>query len=194
MLVGATILVESGVVSDNESLMSNVTQPAKKVRREPHLLRFSLRHMLQFVAFCSVLLALMTTTGGAAAMIIAGLTLLVGAHVVANLIGTRLRETSHEVRQWRAERDGHLDQPVVGSQQETLVQISQLKNSPLADFSQTTLWIMRLVVTGAVCGALLGAMAMALLLGGGIGWAGWVVGTISSAVLGAWAAFVTQQL
>jgi len=148
---------------------------------------------MAFVAFCSVLLTLMTVTDGPGPMVIGVATLLVAAHVIGNLIGTRLRDTSQDVSRWRVEQVGSEDLPRVPDLQETRVQLELRTDTPLAAFGRTTRWVIWLVVAGSTCGALLGSITLALTLGTGIGWAGWTVGTISCAVLGAWAAFLASS-
>ena len=173
--------------------MTNHLPTTQSSSREPHLLRFRLWQMFAFVGFCSVLLTLMTLTDGPAPMVIGISTLLVAAHIIANLIGTRLRDTTNEVSRWRADQLGTSDLPIVPDKEETQAQLESMTATPLAGFGRVNQWIMKLVVVGIVCGAIAGCIALALVFGPNIGWAGWAVGTISSGVLGGWAAFLASS-
>ena len=48
-------------------------------------------------------------------------------------------------------------------------------------------WIL---LAGFALGAIMGGAFLEKTIGNHVGWAGWVVGTISSAVLGTWVAFL----
>jgi hypothetical protein len=60
----------------------------------------------------------------------------------------------------------------------------------LAHHGHQVRWLVWLVAGGAVLGFVLGGIGLALTLGTQIGWPGWIVGTHSGGVLGAWIAFL----
>ena len=69
---------------------------------EPQLLRFGLRQMFFSVTLLCVLMALLVLTKGPWPIAIGATTALIAAHVFATFVGTRLRDTTQEVEQWRA--------------------------------------------------------------------------------------------
>ena len=70
--------------------------------RQPQLLRFRLRQMFLSVTLLCGLMALMVLTQGATALAIGGLLALIGAHVFATFVGTRLRDSSEESVRWQS--------------------------------------------------------------------------------------------
>jgi hypothetical protein len=77
-----------------------ISQSETVSEREPNLMRFGLRHMFIFVSLAAVLAALAAQTDGAGPIVLGSLILLIGAHVLGTFLGTRLRDTSHEVLRW----------------------------------------------------------------------------------------------
>ncbi len=69
---------------------------------ELQLLRFGLRQMFFSVTLLCVLMALLVLTKGPWPIAIGAVTALIAAHVFATFVGTRLRDTTQEVEQWRA--------------------------------------------------------------------------------------------
>ena len=162
-------------------------------RREPHLLRFGLRQMFFMLSLASVLCGLLVGADGPWSLMIGGLVLLVGAHVLGNLLGTRLRDTSEEVLQWRAMQPGAApDHPVATGQPIELAKLNLPPGTPLANRERVAHWTAQFVGGGLVSGLIFGGTVIALTIGPRIEWAGWVVGTISCGVLGAWAAFLAS--
>ncbi len=78
--------------------------------RQPQLLRFGLRQMFVAVTLLCGLMALLVLTRGPVALAIAGLTALIGAHVFATFVGTRLQEISQEATQ--SQKDETKDAPL----------------------------------------------------------------------------------
>ena len=161
---------------------------------EPQLLRFRLRQLFLIVTLLSVLCGLLVTSEGPWPIVIGLGALLVAAHVLGVLIGTRLRDTSLEVRRWRAAQPLlDADLPVASRQPVELHKLDLPPKTPLAGYASANLWITRLVVAGALSGGIVGGSVIALSAGARISWAGWSVGTISCAVLGAWLAFLASS-
>ncbi len=159
-------------------------------RREPQLLRFRLRQMFFMVTLVSVLCALLVGTEGPWPWLISLAALLVAAHVLGNLLGTRLRDTSREVVAWRALQPGLLpDLPVATGQPIELAKLNLPPGTPLASRERVARGTAWFVAGGLALGLIAGCTTIALTIGPRIEWAGWVVGTISCGVLGAWAAF-----
>jgi hypothetical protein len=162
-------------------------------RREPHLFRFGLKQMFLLLSLAGVLCGLLVGTGGSWPLIIGLATLLVGAHVLGNSLGTRLRDTSGEVLQWRADQSGlGPDVPVATGQPIELAKLNLPPSTPLASRQRVARWTAWFVGGGAIGGLLAGSTVIAMTIGPRIEWAGWVVGTISCGVLGAWVVFLAS--
>ena len=188
------VLVPFRLAADNEGIMFPSPLPSSAVPREPQLLRFRLRQMFFWVTLASVLCALLVLTEGPLPLVISTGALLVAAHVLGNLIGTRLRDTSHEVRLWRANNPrSTADAPVTcGRSAETAKQHLPL-GTPLADHGRVSHWLLWIVAAGTLLGAIVGFTTIALTIGPQISWQGWAVGTISCAVLGTWGTFLASS-
>jgi len=161
--------------------------------REPHLLRFGLKQMFFMLSLAGVLCALLVGTEGSWPMIIGLAVLLVGAHVLGNLLGTRLRDTSHDVMQWRTQQLGvEADSPKTTGQPIELAKLKLPPSTPLASHDRVAHGTAWFVSAGTVIGIILGGTVIRMTIGQRIEWAGWAVGTISCGVLGAWAAFLAS--
>ena len=156
---------------------------------EPHLLRFGLRQLFvgggALALFCATL---KTFTEGA--LLLAALAVLAGAHVLGAVLGTRLRDSSRQVQQWRASRCGEGDAPAIGEQ--PLADVRHLLPPPTSLASQAAPlprlpWVLG---GGGAAGGAVGAGLLALILGSEVSWAGLGMGAISCGVLGAWLAFL----
>lgn len=159
--------------------------------REPHLLKFGLKQLFFIVTLGGLFCTLMVITHGVWPLVILLLALLVLGHVLGNLIGTRLRDTSYEVRQWRAtDPRQDPDYPRATPQPYELAKLSLPDETNLANFNKLVRGMRWILLGGFSLGALLGGTFLATAFGNRIGWPGWVVGTISSGVLGAWLAFL----
>lgn len=149
--------------------------------------------MFLMVAVASALCALLVATDGPWPWLIGLAALLVAGHVLGNLLGTRLRDTSHEVVAWRALQEGlDPDHPVATGQPIEWGKLNLPPGTPLASherIAHCTAWF---VAGGLALGLVAGCVAIALTIGPRVEWAGWVVSTISCGVLGAWAAFLAS--
>jgi hypothetical protein len=174
--------------------MSTTTLPLPAGRtRQPHLFRFGLKQMFYMVSLVGVLCSLSVVAGGSWPLIIGLAMLLVGAHVLGNWLGTRLRDTSEEVLQWRAEQSGlGPDDPVATGQPVELAKLDLPPSTPLGSRQKVARWTAWFVTAGTIGGLIAGSTIIALTIGPRIEWAGWAVGTISCGVLGAWAAFLAS--
>jgi len=162
--------------------------------REPQLLRFRLRQMFFVVTVLSVLCALLVVTTGAWPLVIGFGSLLVAAHVGGNLIGTRLRDSSQEMRNQQAPALGNeADLPAIVSETVEFSELDLPDTTPLANFGPIGGRAFGLVLAGTLLGAALGGSLIALTIGTRITWPGFIVGTISCSVLGAWAAFLASS-
>ena len=162
--------------------------------REPHLLRFRLRQMFFLVTLLSLLCGLLVLTDGPWPLLIVVSTLLIAAHVFGTLVGTRLRDSSHEVRQWRSAHPTLDNDVPKADMQPTLESRAHLPPvTTLADHGSVSNWLLWFVLGGALLGTLVGGLAIGLIIGPRIGWAGWAVGTLSCGVLGTWAAFLASS-
>ena len=160
---------------------------------EPQLFRFGLKQMFFMLSVAGVFCALLVGADGSWPLIISLAALLLGAHVLGNLLGTRLRDTSEEVLQWRAQQSGTgSDSPVATGQPIALAELDLPPRTPLASRQRVAHWTAWYVGGGLIGGLILGGTIMALTIGPRIEWAGWAVGTISCGILGAWAAFLAS--
>ena len=158
--------------------------------REPHLLKFRLKQMFLVVTLLSILCALVALTDGPVPWVIVIGALLVGAHVLGNLIGTRLRDTSTEVLRWRnADPRQSPDDPHVTTADE-LANLVPLPETNLRNFGRLVRGMKWILLAGLVVGSTLAGSVVWLTIGYRIGIAGWVVATISGGVLGTWLAFL----
>lgn len=147
-----------------------------------------------FVALLSVLCTLLVRTEGPIPLIIIVATLLIAAHVFGTLVGNRLRDTSADVRRWR-EAHPKLDNDAPRAEAE-LSDASKAvlpPTTPLANHGRVSNWLVWFIVGGALLSMILGGTLLWLTIGERIGWAGWIVGTISCGVLGTWTAFLASS-
>jgi hypothetical protein len=135
--------------------------------REPHLLKFRLRQLFLVVTLVSLICASAAITSGPWPWVIALSAIMVAAHVLGNLIGTRPLTTP-------------LDD---------VAKIPVAKPN-LADFGRLVRGFRWFVISGALAGFVLTGTLLNLTIGYRIGWAGWAVGTISGSVMGTWVAFL----
>lgn len=167
------------------------TTPLPSERPEPQLLRFHLRHLFLGVTLVSCFCAAMVATDGPWPLVITGGVLLVGAHVLGNLVGTKLKESSADVDQWLRSRPGQRHEPPrITTQPLSAVKASLPPSTPLATSDYVARWTVWFVAGGMLLGLAAGIAGVAWMLGTQAGWAGWIVGTVSCGVLGAWLAFL----
>ena len=145
------------------------------------------------ISLAGVLCGLVFGTEGSWPVIIGLAALLIGAHVLGNLLGTRLRDTSHDVMQWRTQQLGvEADSPITTGRPVELAKLNLPPSTPLASHERIARGTTWFVIAGTLIGIILGGTVIGMTIGQRIEWAGWAVGTISCGVLGAWAAFLAS--
>lgn len=171
--------------------VSSTPHRSRNEVREPHLFRFHLRHLFLGVTLFCLFCAVMVLTDGPWPLVIASAVLLVGAHVMSTAIGNRLRDTSDEVSQWLLTRPGvQNERPRVSNKPLEQLRADLPPSSPLASKVSVARWTRWFIIGGVSLGLIGGALAIGLTIGERIGWAGWLVGTLSCGILGAWLAFL----
>lgn len=158
--------------------------------REPHLLRFRLRQLFFVVTLACGLCALVAATDGPWPWVISLVSLLVAGHILGNLIGTRLRDTSEEVVRWSAS-DSHVSSGTLptappGSRESWALP----PETNLAHFGRVAAGLRWYLLGGLAGGWILGGTLLAAAVGHRIGWIGWLVGSFSGGVFGIWIAFM----
>jgi hypothetical protein len=158
--------------------------------REPNLARFGLRQLFFFFSLATIFAAVLARLGGVWPVLIGCVAALVAAHLLGTFLGTRLRDTSHEVTKWKA-RPGSpdRDEPVATPQP---VQVAALNLSapPLASHEIIGRRHRWWVAGGAIAGAVLGAAGIFSAAGDGVTAAGIALGSVSCGIIGAWAALL----
>lgn len=159
--------------------------------REPHLLKFRLRQLFLWFTLLSLLFALIAATSGPWPWVITIAALMVAAHVFGNLIGTRLRDTSNEVVQWRnSDPRQSADHPQLTPQPYDMADLSMPAETNLRNFGRMVRGMRWFLLAGFLVGLLLAGTALWLTISHRIGWAGWAVATVSGGVMGTWIAFL----
>lgn len=174
-----------------ETAVTLETPPTCAQIREPNLMRFGLRQLFAMFSLAAVLFALMATMGGAWPIVIASLVALIAAHVFGTALGTRLRDTSGEVQQWKS-RPGSpdADRPVALPQPVRVNELQLPATTPLASFEKLGRWRRQSIVIGASVGASLGIAGILLAAGNEVTWPGLALGAASCGVLGGWGALL----
>jgi len=164
------------------------TPPGATLSPEPQLpiLRFGLRQLFWFLTLACLVLASVVAapTPGVARLAVLLVVLVVGLHVVATALGSRLREHADERLAWQAARDTATEKafrsraPVATSR------------SPWHQRSQPMRWRWWLVGAGAAAGGIAGTVVF--LSGDKLAPspAAIAFGAISMAVVGGWFAFL----
>lgn len=158
--------------------------------REPHLLQFRLRQIFGVVTFVSVLCALVALTHGPWPWVIVICALMIAAHVLGNLIGTRLRDTSAEVVRWRSTNPRQSpDDPHVTSPEE-LAKLIPLPETNLRNFGRQVRGLKWILWAGWMVGATFAGSVVWLTIGTRMSWIGWIVATLSGGIFGTWLVFL----
>ena len=162
--------------------------------REPQLFRFGLRHLFFYLSIATILFASLARLGGPWPMVVGSVASLFAAHVFGTFLGTRLRDTSHEVQRWKGRPESiDRDEPVALPQPVHPTDFPQADVRALAGYDpigQAPLWPMVVgVVTGAVCGT----TTLAIALGRDVTWPGLALGSVSCGVIGAWVALLATN-
>jgi len=147
-----------------------------------------MRRLLVVMAVAAAFFALLAATDGVWPWLITFVALMVAAHVAGNSLGTRLRDTSADVRRWRgAQFPGGIDDPAATPQPVDWAALALPEPTPLRLHQPPPpRRVHAAAALGAVVGAAGGAFALAHLAGDRAGWPGLAVGAISCGVMGAW--------
>ena len=155
----------------------------------PPLLRFGLRQMFVMVSLVTVLTAAMAATDGAWPLVIGSTAALIAAHVFGTVVGTRLRETSSDVQRWNASQGRDGARPAPSSSDAVPVPAP----SSLAERHAAPRRDRRALTIGASAGFFVGLLVLVVVGGDRLGIVAVVVGSASTAVLGAWLAWVATS-
>jgi hypothetical protein len=153
------------------------------------LFRFGLRQFLLFVTGVVLLLGSMALVRGAWSGAVAFFAALVAAHVLATLVGTRLRDSSSDPQHWAGGRFGESDVPQKRVRL-TPAELAALATTPLAKHENAPLRTILAAVTGLSAGGFIGAAGVPLIAGPAATGAGIALGAASCAVMGAWLALL----
>ena len=165
----------------------------KPLPPDPSLARFSLGRIFLFVGGVSALLAILTAVDGYWKVVILVAVMIVSSHVVATLIGSRLRQHAEHRRRWHT-RQGYADPDEAASRvaMKPFGELDLPPASPLGNRSTRMPWLWLLMAGGAVLAATGGATLLVKTVGARASLAGLVLGTFSAAVLGAWIVFMAS--
>jgi hypothetical protein len=174
-----------------------VTFPASSAHgreREPHLFRFGLRQLFLLVSAAAVLCMLLAITSGPWPWVIAFFTALVVAHVAGNSIGTRLRDSSEDVKRWKsAHGTAGPDEPAATPEPVAWEELGLPPQTPLAWHDPAPRRLSWVIAAVAAASAIGGSAALTLLARAHTGWPAIAVGAVSCAVIGAWAALLASS-
>jgi hypothetical protein len=168
--------------------------PACPRELEPHLFRFGLRQLFSLVSAAALLCTLLAITSGPWPWIIGFMAALVVAHVAGNVIGTRLRDTSEQVKRWKSTHgsDGP-DEPAATPEPVRWAELGLPDQTPLAWHMPTPRRLSWLIAGVAVASGIGGAAALVLLAGERGSWPALALGAVSCGVIGAWAALLASS-
>jgi hypothetical protein len=168
--------------------------PDQRPAPEPQLFRFGMRQLLWFVAGSAVLCGAFSASSGGWRIVIGTLAALVAAHVFGTAVGTRLRDTSADVRRWRAAGPASdRDEPVATPEPLQWAELALPAGTPLARCDAAPARSYLALAAGTLVGAAAGAAAVFGLVGPRITWPGAAVGVASCAIIGAWAALLAAN-
>jgi hypothetical protein len=159
---------------------------------EPQLpvLRFGLKQFFWWITGTCLLLALFAAIPTGLALLAVVLAVgVIALHVLSTALGTQLRDHANQHRIWESAEIGPSDvaipsQPAI---------VPPFRRSPLHGRDQPLRRLRIWLTAGATLGGLLGIAALSLLLGNRTSIAGILVGSASTAVVGAWIAFVISS-
>lgn len=159
---------------------------------EPQLpvLRFGLKQFFWWITAASILLAVLVAVPYGLSLIALVLAIsVVTLHVLSTALGTRLRDHANERRAWEAGRGSTL-QPASSP---AAIPLPSIRRSPLHGHDQPLRRMRVCLTAGAILGGLFGIAALSLLLGNRTTIAGILVGSASTAIVGAWIAFIAAS-
>jgi hypothetical protein len=166
--------------------------PSAAAEQEPQLFRFGLRQFFLFVTGVAMLLGTMALVRGAWSGALAFFAALIAAHVLATLVGTRLRDSSADLQRWAGQRFGE-SEPPTKQVRLTPAELAALADTPLAKHENAPLRTVLAVATGLSAGGFLGAAGVPLIAGPEATGAGIALGAASCAVMGAWLALLVAH-
>ena len=154
-------------------------------------MRFGLRHLFVFFSLATMICAVMATMGGAWPIVVGSVVALIAAHVFGTAVGTRLRDTSHDVQQWKA-RPGSPDpdEPVALPQPVRVNELRLPATTPLASFEKVGRWRRWCIAVGVAAGAFLGLGGILIAASDEVTWPGLALGAVSCGVIGGWTALL----
>jgi hypothetical protein len=144
--------------------------------------------MFTFVSACAVLGGAMAVVGGGWARAFGFVALLVSAHVLATIVGTRLRDSSSRVEKWRADHGAPSERP--RPQALTAAELAALSGTPLAAHEPARIRTAMALGAGMITGGFGGAAAIPLVAGPETTGAGLALGALSCGVICAWFALL----
>ena len=151
---------------------------------EPPLLRFGLRRLFVLITLTCGFLAAMTALDVAWAMCLALVVVLIAVHVMSTVVGNQLRDGSTRRIAAATQAAGTDEQPTADAGPKIAPDLPPASPLYLYEFGRRrVLWV---AAIGAGLGGTLGGSILAWSILHRISLAGWLVGTISAAVLGAW--------
>ncbi|MBX3433958.1 MAG: hypothetical protein KF847_11610 [Pirellulales bacterium] len=160
-------------------------------RPEPHLFRFGLRQLLGLATIVTLLAGAMAATPGAWPLVIGSTAALIAAHVFGTVVGARLRDTSQAVEHWRESQGGAAPE---GPRRAFSSGVSRVAAPPLpttlAQRHEAPHRDRRALTVGAAIGFVLGTLGIFLAWGARLGLPAVLIGAVSTAVLGAWIAWI----
>ena len=160
----------------------------------PQLFRFGLRQFFVFISSATLLFALLARLGGVWPIVVGCAAALVMAHVFSTFVGTRLRDTSQELQQWRGRCGSlELDSPIALLQPVRLADFQIPETTPLAFHTGPPRPGRLPVYVGLALGAVVGVAGLAVALPRDATWAGLVLGGVSCSVMGAWIGFIASS-
>ena len=179
---------------DQSTLAPALPSPVAPAEREPQLFRFNLRHLFFYISVAAVLAALLARLDGAWPMVIASGVARVGAHVLGTFLGTRLRDTSRDVQQWKA-RPGSIDrdEPVALPQPVEWRSFCLPETTPLAHRPADVPLSRLPAAIGMSIGILLGSIGLYLIADQQITLLGLAIGSLSCGVMGGWLGLVASS-
>lgn len=162
--------------------------------REPNLLRFGLRPWFYFISAVAIFCALMARLEGLWATAVAFVGALIGAHLFGAFLGTRLRDTSADVRRWRGRLGtSDRDEPVALPQPVNLRTLQLPETTPLAASGVRVWWNRWAILLGGTAGTGLGAVALWSTRSTDVTTLGLLLGALSAGVIGAWIAMLASN-
>lgn len=167
------------------------TKAANTTPIETPLLRFSLRNLLYLVAAISLLLTIWISVNGQLKIVLMVSVLVVVAHVMATYLGGALKRNAQRARMWR-EQTGIAD-PDESASRVPCLPAHRSNLPPVGALGQQSMrlrWLPLLVAAGAIAGGVIGWIGLEATVGPRVTLAGMLFGAASTALLGAWIAFL----